>query len=563
MGKFPVFSSSDLLENGGDHYMRSGKLVAGGEKPIPNGGRFMSGAVLTLLVAASGCFGGTNLLSPDNQRDIEPQPGVVRIVVRFKAALFGRFTCTATATGTGFLYRPDGYLITNGHVAQWARPSSDARAEVARMKIAVPCLVKEVLKAEQASVGRQLTEKENNSVLAQVAQAIEGGRIQVGEISLRVLLDNGAPGKNAEIKAYSDPIDEDGKDIAILKIDGTNLPTVELGSSDGVNVGDPVSVMGYPGAADISEESYLVPTVTHGRVSALKHDEYKGTPVLQSEAPIDHGNSGGPAFDASGRVIGVATYTFKEGAQLNFFVPVNTALEFVRQAGASPERGSFDQKWHEAFEAYVGQHWSRAYELMGRVVEMMPGQPDAKRLQLQAEQNIPSNPLLRWIDELGMPVVLGVVGVVLAIVLAIGVAAMKKGATKSAPSPLPAIVSVVPQPPPEPAPKRALSGRESFGSLQISNGPLAGNRFIIPKSGLMIGRDPSTCAVVLPSDAVSKQHVWVVPLDNGVAVIDRDSVNGTYVNSTESPRISKVVLKDGDRIFVGNKSPTEIMYFRS
>jgi pSer/pThr/pTyr-binding forkhead associated (FHA) protein len=77
----------------------------------------------------------------------------------------------------------------------------------------------------------------------------------------------------------------------------------------------------------------------------------------------------------------------------------------------------------------------------------------------------------------------------------------------------------------------------------------------------MIGRDPSSCAVVLPSDAVSKQHVWVVPVDNGVAVIDRDSVNGTYVNSTDSPRINKVVLKDGDRIFVGRKSPTEIMYF--
>ncbi|MBV9507834.1 MAG: FHA domain-containing protein, partial [Acidobacteriia bacterium] len=67
----------------------------------------------------------------------------------------------------------------------------------------------------------------------------------------------------------------------------------------------------------------------------------------------------------------------------------------------------------------------------------------------------------------------------------------------------------------------------------------------------------------LPSDAVSKQHVWVVPIDNGVAVIDHDSVNGTYVNSTASPRINKVLLKDGDRIYVGRKNATEIMYFTS
>jgi pSer/pThr/pTyr-binding forkhead associated (FHA) protein len=53
----------------------------------------------------------------------------------------------------------------------------------------------------------------------------------------------------------------------------------------------------------------------------------------------------------------------------------------------------------------------------------------------------------------------------------------------------------------------------------------------------------------------------VVPLDNGVAVIDRSSANGTYVNSTESPRIAKMVLKNGDRIFIGRKNPTEITYF--
>jgi len=62
---------------------------------------------------------------------------------------------------------------------------------------------------------------------------------------------------------------------------------------------------------------------------------------------------------------------------------------------------------------------------------------------------------------------------------------------------------------------------------------------------------------------VSKEHAWVVPLDNGVAVIDRNSSNGTYVNSTDSPRINKVILKDGDRIFVGRSNPTEIMYLSS
>jgi len=78
-----------------------------------------------------------------------------------------------------------------------------------------------------------------------------------------------------------------------------------------------------------------------------------------------------------------------------------------------------------------------------------------------------------------------------------------------------------------------------------------------------VGRDPSLCSVVLQDDTVSKEHAWIVPLDNGVAVIDRSSANGTYVNSTDSPRISKMLLKSGDHIFIGRKDATEITYFGS
>jgi pSer/pThr/pTyr-binding forkhead associated (FHA) protein len=125
--------------------------------------------------------------------------------------------------------------------------------------------------------------------------------------------------------------------------------------------------------------------------------------------------------------------------------------------------------------------------------------------------------------------------------------------------PAPPVVAPTPQPVKPPV----LPQAESFGSLHATSGPLAGNRFTIPKNGLMIGRDPTRCAIVLPSDTVSKEHAWVVPLDNDVAVIDRSSSNGTYVNSTDSARISKVVLKNGDRIFIGRKNPTEFTYFSS
>jgi S1-C subfamily serine protease len=532
-------------------------------------------AILGFFAPVTACFAASSLLSPENRRDLELQPGVVLILVQYKATL-GAFSCSPGVLGSGFLYRPDGYLITNGHVAQLAN-EKDHKADIQRMITAEPLLRQAALESVAKQLGRDLTDPEKQVVVDQVDKLIAGGQMRVEDVKLTVILDNGTS-HQGEIKAYSDPINENGKDVAIIKIDARNVPTVALGNSDDVSVGDSLTVVGYPGEATnatlgglFSERSLLIPTVTNGRISAVNKTDYKGTPVLQSEAVINHGNSGGPAFDDQGRVVGIATYTLNktEGsvAGLNFFVPINTAMEFVRQAGADPQRGPFDRTWHDALEAYAGQHWYKAHELMGSVLEEMPNQPDAMKLQLQSAQNIRNlNPVQYWIDRLGIGE-FAVLATVLVLVLFVAVLLLvRKPGTKpvvaSAPlqraaEPLPATVASVQ------TVNAVLPGIESFGSLYVSNGPLSGNRFQIPKKGLLIGRDAAQCGLVLPDDNVSKEHAWVVPLDNGVAVIDRSSTNGTYVNSADSPRINKMLLKNGDRIFIGRKNPTEITYFSS
>jgi hypothetical protein len=320
-----------------------------------------------------------------------------------------------------------------------------------------------------------------------------------------------------------------------------------------------------------SASSALIPTVTNGRVSAVNKTDYKGTPVLQSEATINQGNSGGPAFDANGRVVGIATYTLNKSegsvSGLNFFVPINTAMEFVRQAGAEPQRGSFDEMWHNALDAYAGQHWYKAHELMGSVLEMEPNQPDAAKLQLQAAENMRNqNPISYWIDRLGAGVFVAAGVVVVLLVLIVLLARRATPAAHTAQT-VPLARAAEQQAPAETivesSAKPALASPESFGSIYIVCGPLKGNRFLIPKKGLLIGRDPSVCAVVLPDDTVSKEHAWVLPMDDGMAVIDRNSVNGTYVNSTDSPRVAKMKIANGDRIFIGRKNPTEMTYFSS
>jgi len=97
----------------------------------------------------------------------------------------------------------------------------------------------------------------------------------------------------------------------------------------------------------------------------------------------------------------------------------------------------------------------------------------------------------------------------------------------------------------------------------VTAGSLSGKRFKLTKEGLLIGRDAGKCQVVFSEETVSSEHAWIVPVDNGVVVIDRGSSNGTYINSTSSPKVSKIGLQNGDRVYLGKQGAAVITYFSS
>jgi putative serine protease PepD len=128
-------------------------------------------------------------------------------------------------------------------------------------------------------------------------------------------------------------------DIAVLKVSRTGLSPVEFGNSDAVAVGDPVLAFGSPLA--------LANTVTSGIVSALDRPLQEGTPgqqvryyaAIQTDAAINHGNSGGPLVDAAGRVIGVNSVIKSLASQdedagnigLAFAIPINQAKRIAQE----------------------------------------------------------------------------------------------------------------------------------------------------------------------------------------------------------------------------------------
>jgi serine protease Do len=117
-------------------------------------------------------------------------------------------------------------------------------------------------------------------------------------------------------------------DIAVLKIDARDLPSVRIGDSDALGVGDYVLAIGEPFG--------LEETATAGIVSAkgrsLPGDGY--VPFIQTDAAVNPGNSGGPLFDAGGNVVGINAqiYTNSGGYQgVSFAIPINLAVQIKDQ----------------------------------------------------------------------------------------------------------------------------------------------------------------------------------------------------------------------------------------
>ena len=126
-------------------------------------------------------------------------------------------------------------------------------------------------------------------------------------------------------------------DIGLLRVEPAEhvLRPVPLGSSRSVVVGEPVAAIGSPLG---NEDSLAVGVVSavHRAIKALTVERYNIVDAIQTDAPITHGNSGGPLFDARGRVIGINAQIRSQSGTGNdsgvgFAVPIDAAKRSVRE----------------------------------------------------------------------------------------------------------------------------------------------------------------------------------------------------------------------------------------
>jgi S1-C subfamily serine protease len=153
-----------------------------------------------------------------------------------------------------------------------------------------------------------------------------------GAQSLSVKLLDGTTYDAAVIKV------SDTTDLALIKVSASGLHAAKLGNSDQLQVGETALAIGSPLGT-------YTETVTRGIVSATGRDitirdEQTGQPttlsnLIQTDAAVNEGNSGGPLLDATGTVIGVNTATAANGQGLGFAIPINAAQSLVSLAQSS------------------------------------------------------------------------------------------------------------------------------------------------------------------------------------------------------------------------------------
>ena len=150
-------------------------------------------------------------------------------------------------------------------------------------------------------------------------------------------------------------------DLAVLKVEATELAAAEFGSSEDMEVGDSVVAIGDP----LGKE--LRGTMTDGIISAINRDlvvNGRGMTLMQTNAALNNGNSGGPLINAYGQVIGINTmkmssyYSTASVEGLGFAIPISTAKpiidELILQGYVSgrPAIGISGRKLPEAVQAY-------------------------------------------------------------------------------------------------------------------------------------------------------------------------------------------------------------------
>ncbi|MDE1853385.1 MAG: trypsin-like peptidase domain-containing protein [Thaumarchaeota archaeon] len=167
---------------------------------------------------------------------------------------------------------------------------------------------------------------------------------------------------------------DEATDVAVIRVDASDLPAANLGDSEAVRVGQFVLAIGnalaLPGG----------PTVSMGVLSAkgrpLPGSDFIFEGLLQTDAAVNPGNSGGPLADLDGKIIGITTMMIPYAQGMGFAIPINTVKKIAQEI---LESGRVSRRWIGISGIDVSPQLARRYNLQTEagflVAEVVPRSP--------------------------------------------------------------------------------------------------------------------------------------------------------------------------------------------
>lgn len=329
------------------------------------------------------------------------------------------------AKGSGFVVNEKGIIATNGHVAKiYPEEALVTNILYGGNKMFAMDLIKEIY----SSAGNTATTEQIEDLYNQASanpQYIDRFLSEIFKLLDKKMISIGINNENFYVNVGDEPVRIDnqkvipssttysakllgfnypnkysydtvvnkkyqlGSDVALLEIKNSynNLfPTLELGSIENLKEGSDVVIAGYPvlvegwegPQAAISYKTSTKPTVTRGIVSAIKQDP-SGRKVVQTDASIDHGNSGGPAFNLLGQVIGIATFFFEsKSGNFNFLRDVSDLRELMVKNNVDNKLGNLTLSWREGLAKFRNKHYKQAIKHFEEVEKLSKSHPSAK-----------------------------------------------------------------------------------------------------------------------------------------------------------------------------------------
>ncbi len=308
-------------------------------------------------------------------------------------------------TGSGWFVDPNGWIVTNGHVIQPAHaPPPWVVSDQARRGVVLACVTERLAKDGIGPGQRPDLEEELKQDA--FARVLPSARVAL-KPSIYAIMSNGFRFPAKVIK-YSPPVSTEpgamsGRDLALLQVEASEMPSFALAQSKHVKIGDPIRILGFPGVVLTHEllnsTARVEASVTNGTISSFKQD-VQNQPVMQTDAPAAWGNSGGPAINSQGDLIGVLTFVSLASDAVgslvqgfNFVIPSDAVKEFLRGTPVNlSEPNPFNEHWFLGLRRFFGDDWKGAAEAIKAANRLQPEFPDLQRILAEAEEKIKNPP---------------------------------------------------------------------------------------------------------------------------------------------------------------------------